>query len=916
MNVEVQRYRRAKEIFLAAHERDPADCAAFVAEQCGSDTELRAEVEALLADDRTWGATLDRLDQHAVPPLPPAYRALRELGHGGMGVVWLAERDTGDFRQRVALKLLAREALRDPERHARFRAERRILASLDHPHIARLLDGGALADGTPYLAMEYVEGERLDQWVERKRPALTELLSLFIAICRAVQAAHQRLVVHRDLKPANILVDAYGEPKLLDFGIAKLLDDTTGDTQFATGTGMQLLTPRYAAPEQVRGEAVTTATDVYALGVILYELLTGRSPYGAVSAAAPEQLRAICDTDPVRPSLALSSGETTTVATSGARLRGDIDAILLKCLRKPPRDRYGGAGELADDLQAFLDGRPVAARAGSTRYALAKYVSRHRYLVASTLTVVAVLAAASLLLLRQLDATRTQRDLAAQERDKAEQVTAFLVDLLRNADPSKAKGLQVSVREALDRGEADLDRRLRDHADTKAHLLGQLSLIHGELGNPTHSLELAEQAMKAADATPGVGAEERSALLYAHAVALTHNGRGKEALPELLQVEREAAASGNRLRQAEAVIQQGMVFQTQLESAKATERNNQAQSLLLATLQVPDMTAAKALASNEAQRPFLERLANLGQSQCATLVDARKIDAARDSCLSTAELKHALWPPDDPAHLNTQSTRATLAAITGDRQGALRMRRELLDGTRKVFGEDHTRTAYAEFNLGVSLKDGGELAEAESLYRSALTTLRKQLGAEHRSTLVVQNNLANLLMETRHFDEALTLHQQTLTLRRRALGEKHADVAQSLMNLAQTESAMAQHTAALRDGEAALAAYKNVLGAEHHDTVLARAELAQFQLAAGRAAEAEKNASAALAAYEHMGEAPAERGWSRFLLAQAIWDLGRKEEALTLARQSLEEAKEHAAGSFRLEDVQHWLAAHGPAAVH
>jgi tetratricopeptide (TPR) repeat protein len=528
----------------------------------------------------------------------------------------------------------------------------------------------------------------------------------------------------------------------------------------------------------------------------------------------------------------------------------------------------------------------------------------------------AVLAGATLLLLRQLDATRTQRDLAAQERDKAGQVTAFLVDLLRNADPGKAKGLQVSVREALDRGESDLDHRLREHADTKAHLFGQLSLIHGELGNPAHSLELAERALSLTETTPDIVAEDRTALHYAHAVALMRNGRGKEALPELTQVERDAAASGNRLLQADALIQQGAVFQTQLESAKATDLNTQAQTLLFTALQAPDMAAAISIATDEMKRPYLERLSNLGQSQCATQVDARNIEAARSACDTTAALKHALWPPDDPAHLNTQSSRATLAKITGDTQGALRMRRELLDSTRKIFGEDHTRTAYAEFNLGVSLKDDGDLTEAESLYRSALTTLRKQLGAEHRSTLVVQNNLANLLMEAKHFDESLDLHQQTLALRRKALGEHHADVAQSLMNLAQTESAMARHEAALQHGEAAQATYSDVLGAEHHDTVLARAELAQFQLAAGHAADAEKNARAALTAYEQMSEAPAERGWSRFLLARAQWDLGRHDEALDLAKQALEEAKTHSSGSFRLEEVRSWLAAHAPGTAH
>ena len=220
MSEAAARYRQAKAIFLRVNERDVSERAAFLAEACGAEALLRAEGETLLADDRTRGAALDHIDHaHALPRLPPGYRIERELGRGGMGVVWLAERDSGDFKQRVALKLLGFDALRDPDRRARFRAERRILASLEHPNIARLIDGGTLADGTPFLAMEFVEGERLDVWAERARPQLRELLKLFVAICRAVQAAHSRLVVHRDLKPANILVDGYGAPKLLDFDI-------------------------------------------------------------------------------------------------------------------------------------------------------------------------------------------------------------------------------------------------------------------------------------------------------------------------------------------------------------------------------------------------------------------------------------------------------------------------------------------------------------------------------------------------------------------------------------------------------------------------------------------------------------------------------------------------------------------------
>lgn len=428
--------------------------------QCGVDAELLAEVEALLALEAVRtpldAAVFPQLDAEIVPAVP-GYRVLRPLAHGGMGQVWLAERDGGGFQQQVAIKRMSLDILRDRDAQARFRMERQILASLDHPNIARLLNGGNTADGQPYLVMEYVEGERIDAWCRAHALDVRGVVELMSRVARALQAAHQQLVVHRDLKPGNVLVDRHGEPKLLDFGIAKLLDGDAFDmTRADTRTGNQLLTPRYAAPEQVRGDAIGTAADIYAFGVLLYELLSGESPYGD----AVNSLRlpaAVCDEEPRPPSQHLvlrtrrlpSAGHATIDVR---QLRGDLDAIVLKCLRKQPADRYAGMGELIGDLEAWRDGGVVAARRGSHAYQVRRFARRHWFGLAVAAGVLVLTLGFLFQLSRQLEATRIERDRATIERDKADRVTGFMVDLLKNADPSRALGKEVSVRQALDRG--------------------------------------------------------------------------------------------------------------------------------------------------------------------------------------------------------------------------------------------------------------------------------------------------------------------------------------------------------------------------------------------------------------------------------------------------------------------------------
>ncbi|HUJ03417.1 MAG TPA: serine/threonine-protein kinase, partial [Rhizomicrobium sp.] len=380
----------------------PADRrSAYLERECGTDAELRREVSALLAADDSaasndaWQHNALENEKRIAAATPDAalgetigsYRIVGVIGSGGMGKVYRAVRADAQFEKSVAIKRIRRDLDAD-QIMARFRGERQILAGLDHPNIARLLDGGADDDGLPYIVMEYIEGAPPPAYLRQNALTLPQCLTLFRKVCAAVHYAHQRMVIHRDLKPGNILVTAEGEPKLLDFGLARLI---AAESDFAlprTESGLHAMTVRYASPEQVRGQTVTTASDIYSLGVILYEMLTGHSPYRNPERSSLDLMRAVSEEDPVRPS------------EWRRELRGDLDNILGKALAKDPAMRYSSADQFSEDIARFLDGRPVAARRAAFSYVAAKFVRRNKIVVAAAAIVVLTLVSALVVVAR------------------------------------------------------------------------------------------------------------------------------------------------------------------------------------------------------------------------------------------------------------------------------------------------------------------------------------------------------------------------------------------------------------------------------------------------------------------------------------------------------------------------------------
>jgi tetratricopeptide (TPR) repeat protein len=478
-------FRQVEAIFHEALERPPAQRAAFLEQACDGDDRIRREVERLLKLDGQAAGLLDTApwkqespETHGpVDPLaqPGArighYQLLERIAVGGMGTVWLAERADRHFEQKVAVKLIKR-GMDTEDILRRFRTERQVLAGLQHPNIARLLDGGATSDGRPYLVMEFIEGRPIDTHCEARGLSLRQRIELFIKVCHGVQVAHRNLVIHRDLKPSNILVTEDGEPKLLDFGIAKVLSD---EGMAVTATGLRVMTPLYASPEQIRGDRITTAGDVYGLGVILYELIVGRSPYQLTTQSRSEIERAVLRQEPTRPSTVVGR---QTVA-------GDLDTIVLKALSKEPEARYGSPEQLAEDLQRSLDGRPILARPTGVGTRIVKALRRNRRSVAAAIAggvlslVVVVLVSVYLFVVP----IRVQ-----------EHLDAARLELL---DPEQSNAIYISVywhdanaggelpREQLERAVSHYDRALRLYP-MRDDIRLEREVVRRALGRPSH----------------------------------------------------------------------------------------------------------------------------------------------------------------------------------------------------------------------------------------------------------------------------------------------------------------------------------------------------------------------------------------------------------------------------------------------
>jgi len=796
------RFDEVDALFSEALAIDPAERAAFLDARCGGDRELRAAVERLLAaaedeeegdplrpggalDAGLWTELAGEIDAGSdlahdladglADELSPGdrvgpYRVEDEIGRGGMAVVYRARRVDGGFEQQVALKLIKRgvdtlEVLR------RFAQERQILASLDHPDIARLLDGGVTADGRPYFALELVAGHPIDRWCDDRGLSLRARLRLFLGVCRAVQHAHRRLVVHRDLKPSNLLVTAEGRVKLLDFGIAKLVDpEPWPEVAPTTRATLRMLTPEYASPEQVRGEPVTTATDVYQLGLLLYELLTGRRAL-QLEAATPAALeRAICERDPTPPSTAVTR-PTGISGMGGGRsyrarlrrlkrsLRGDLDNIVLTALRKEPERRYGSAGELAADVERYLDGRPVMARRDTLGYRTVKFARRHRWALAAAAAV--VLAAVALTAVYTVNLAR-ERDRAQREAERSARIAEALSELLLVADPDRAQAETIPARTLLDRGVVAVRRDLAGQPDLRASLLHVLGRAYSEMGLNQRAVELLEEALALRRELLGDDHRETAAVLGDLGQARFQAGdlAAAGALLEraLALEERESAAGGGD------PVALGRVLARLANLHKRTGDLEASRSLFERALAV--LIPALGPGHDQVGRT---------RNHYGLLLDALgDTEGARRELEASLAIMERVFGPDHPRTASTLGNLVYMRAKLGDDEGSLAAAQRVVEIHTRTYGRDDTHTAGAYSMLAYVLHRQGDHERAVETYAQSLASYEAARGPGHH---IVAFPLTYLARELRHLGrhrEAWPLYERALEIRRATLGPAHA----------------------------------------------------------------------------------------------------------------------------------------------
>ncbi|MFN8573260.1 MAG: serine/threonine-protein kinase [Gemmatimonadaceae bacterium] len=828
-----EQWALAEPILDRAVELPESERAAFLEQAC-PDADLRAQLARILRLGSSHGGVLSGDAQplaasllpndprlaEATPEVIGPYRVIRELARGGMGVVYLAERADGQFQQRVALKLI-RHGMGSDEIHARFLTERQILARLNHPNIARLLDGGLSTDGRPYFAMEYVDGVPITTHCDAGALPVASRLALFEKVCEAVRLAHRSLVVHRDIKPSNILVTADGTVKLVDFGIAKLLgSDDEGGPSVETRAERRVMTPEYAAPEQVRGDAITAATDVYALGAVLYELLTGRRAHRLQRSTASEIERVICEVPPepmssavTKPSVDGSEAATEPDSRSAARattvpklrriLRGDLDTIAAKALQKDPDRRYQTVDALIEDLQRFGSGRPVLARPDSFIYRTRKFVARHR--VGAALAAVAVVS-----LVGGLAAFVAQSQQTRREAARAEATRDFLAAMFSEAGPEHARGDSVTAREMLDRAGTRIDSAFRRQPDIRRELFARLGLIYRDLGVYAHADSLLRRAIAIADSTDGV--QSRMSANLRTSLASVSIDRGQAPAAESL-----LTASLTTLRRgrpsADLVNALDILGTAQRILYKFGESETAYREAIRVGIRLPLDSLS---------------LAALWGNLSVVLSDGGR-RLASDSALRMAlQIEERLLPPDHPTLVLNYMNLAVSLDAQWKLDSALALYDEVVRRQRRVYPAGHERVASALNNRSFTLMSMGQYARAESGFREGRAIIDRLSSPNHLLSLISQNNIGRALLLGGHQQAAESVFRELRSRAPAALGPNHGFVSAPMLWLANAYLARGDTTRAMALWDSALVHATAHLPPSHP-------RLAETRLALGRA---------------------------------------------------------------------------------
>ena len=801
-----EEWQRLQSVFDVAADLEPDKRNRYLEEACQGDSTLRLRVDSLLLSVQGENTFMDALGQGVAESLMAvmpengdrlgSYEITGIIGRGGMGVVYRAIRADDEYRKTVAIKVAL--GLLTPDLRERFLRERQILANLDHPNIARLLDGGTTSEGIPFVVMEFVAGIPIDDYCEQHGLTRQARIELMIQVARAVDYAHRHLVVHRDLKPDNIFVTEGGETKLLDFGIAKALGpEDTALNGSVTVDAQRLLTPDYASPEQVRGGAITTATDVYQLGVLLYELLTGKRPFRTSGTNLGELERAICEQAPPKPNL-----------------NADLDRILLQTLEKDPQRRYVSAGALADDLQRYLDGYPVLARTPSWSYLTAKFARRHRFGVATAVTLVLLLAGFGVGM--SILAGR-----AAQQARIANQTTNFLLGLFQANDPEKGRGDKITARELLDKGAAQLDRTGDQDPVVKVGLLDSMGEIFNTLGESDKARQMLEQALslrRARLSGDQAGLSGTLARLADTETSLSHYDEAIALNQEAVKVGRNAFGDNDeRIALRLAQISTDNFELDHPELSESYERQ------------------ALALSSRLVGRHDPRTLAMIADFGTILDLQGKMLEAEPyyEEYLSAAR---ALSPPNLPA----VGDGLLWIAMNHYRQGRFIQAEQELRNSDAIFkqsyAEGHPIIAKNRDVLALVLLARGKVDEALQLSKEAVDADEKLYGPTHRETAFSEDPLGLALLASGRSDEARQVFVADLNARTVLFPPTHIQIAKTWMFLAMTDIARSNFESAAEECRKGLLILDRTFGPHMHpqqaelDAVMVEILTAQHRL--------------------------------------------------------------------------------------
>ncbi|MDX1394384.1 MAG: tetratricopeptide repeat protein [Gemmatimonadota bacterium] len=779
-------WRRVDELFGLALELPPEERAAFVTGATDDEPQVREAVLRLLrADARArsflegsiedycdvpWDGLLDALAE-AVPTgdvtrgssaemrtdrageVVGAYRLVRRIGRGGMASVYLAERADGEFRQKVALKVL-RRGLDTADVVRRFLAERQILSSLSHAHIARVFDGGATSDGLPYFVMELVEGTPIVDWCDAHRSGVRDRLRLFCDAGRAVQHAHRHLIVHRDLKPSNILVDETGSVRLLDFGIAKLL--APGEAEEVTRTGTRVMTPTYASPELARGDPITTASDVYQLGLVLCKLLTGHLPYEVEALSPARAERLVLEAVPARPSTLVAENDARPRGSSAGELAralaGDLDVIVLQALRREPDQRYASAEAMVEDVERHLAGMPVRARPSTVGYRVAKFVERNRRLVASAALLTVLLLASLVVATVQARRLAVERDRAVAQEDLAREATAFLTEMYTLADPNETAGNESEAVALLDSGAERALAELRDHPALQAEVLSAIGRMYLRRGLKDPAAPLLERVLTLHLAT-GAAAEDRVRDMRAVASAVWYRDRDRtrRLLEQALEIAETELDPGHRLLAATLID-----LARELGGDEAEAMRERALAILRAN--PGDVRAELATALHQS---------SLGRG-------IERYDRLEEALA----LRRELYGEDHTAVAALLNDMA-LSIEKHDPVAADTLLEQAVAMNVRIHGPRHHQSLTIQNNLALRYRDRGDCALAEPLFRRIFEVRLETYPENVAGIIYTKHGLGWCLSELGHPEEAEPMLRDVL-----AFVERPADESNTIHQMA------------------------------------------------------------------------------------------------------------------------------------